>query len=558
MLSNRGAEFQHNNMRNDTTNQNQQNNHNVQPNRHWTQSGADLLGSGANGGQQMEELTPVAQLFEGQSIFVTGASGFIGRVLLEKLLRSYQGIKRIYILLRPKKNLSPYERLHEHLLRAPIFDAIRALKNGHELLDKIEVVSGDIGDEHLGLSEADSRKLLADPTLSVVFHSAASVRFDEPLKTSIRFNLQATESIVKLCKQIKNLRCLCHVSTAYVNSDIRDNADIEERLYPMRQQPEQLIKLAQLMDDNFLQRLKPELVGQRPNTYTYTKALAEHLIALEASDLPVAIVRPSIVVAAWREPLRGWVDNLNGPTGLVLAIGKGLLRTMRAIGTCKADIIPVDIVVNTMIAAAHFAAQAHKQRAQSAAAEAAPLKQGCEHQLVGAAPAASSSSSKAADEDCSSREEATLHTQPNSPPIFHCTSGDVNPITWGAMESLFWPIILKYPSEQVLRYPGGTFKQSKVHDMIVRLFVHFLPALMLDLICLVTGKKRQMLLIYGKLHRAIAALDNFCTTNYNFRTSNLSSLQASLTHPLDRSRLYMDISTLNWFDFWDDYVLGAR
>jgi hypothetical protein len=43
---------------------------------------------------------------------------------------------------------------------------------------------------------------------------------------------------------------------------------------------------------------------------------------LQAADLPLAIVRPSIVVAAWKEPVPGWIDNLNGPTGK-LAQGQG-------------------------------------------------------------------------------------------------------------------------------------------------------------------------------------------------------------------------------------------
>ena len=57
------------------------------------------------------------------------------------------------------------------------------------------------------------------------------------------------------------------------------------------------------------------MVGQCPNTYTYTKALAEQLLERECGDIPLAIVRPSIVTAALKEPLPGWIDNLNGPTG---------------------------------------------------------------------------------------------------------------------------------------------------------------------------------------------------------------------------------------------------
>lgn len=57
------------------------------------------------------------------------------------------------------------------------------------------------------------------------------------------------------------------------------------------------------MDDEMLSAITPKLLGQKPNTYTFTKQLAEHLLCKEGSDLPIAIVRPSIVGAAWKEPL---------------------------------------------------------------------------------------------------------------------------------------------------------------------------------------------------------------------------------------------------------------
>ena len=48
-----------------------------------------------------------------------------------------------------------------------------------------------------------------------------------------------------------------------------------------------------------------------------SQALGESALAREGGCLPVVVVRPSIVVAAWREPLPGWLENLNGPTGIV-------------------------------------------------------------------------------------------------------------------------------------------------------------------------------------------------------------------------------------------------
>lgn len=116
------------------------------------------------------------------------------------------------------------------------------------------------------------------------------------------------------------------------------------------------------------------LIGDYPNTYTFTKALAEQIIQIEGAGLPIAIVRPSIVSAAYKEPSPGWIDVLNGPTGLILIIvtkcynnfkhitsfvgliasgGKGFIRIFkRKNENYVTDLIPVDIPINLMIALA--------------------------------------------------------------------------------------------------------------------------------------------------------------------------------------------------------------
>ena len=57
------------------------------------------------------------------------------------------------------------------------------------------------------------------------------------------------------------------------------------------------------MDDEMISLITPRLIGHKPNTYTFTKQLAESMLVTEGADLPLAIVRPSIVTAAWQEPL---------------------------------------------------------------------------------------------------------------------------------------------------------------------------------------------------------------------------------------------------------------
>lgn len=56
-----------------------------------------------------------------------------------------------------------------------------------------------------------------------------------------------------------------------------------------------------------------------------------------------------VVIPVWKEPIPGWTDNINGPTGLLIGAGKGVIRTMYCNGESYADYLPVDIAVNGMI-----------------------------------------------------------------------------------------------------------------------------------------------------------------------------------------------------------------
>ena len=91
-----------------------------------------------------------------------------------------------------------------------------------------------------------------------------------------------------------------------------------------------------------------------PNTYTFTKNLAENLVNREFNrgGLKTTIVRLGIVSTSIREPFCGWFDSLTSIAGGALLIGSGLARHSLAKPDITADAIPVDIVANTCIAAA--------------------------------------------------------------------------------------------------------------------------------------------------------------------------------------------------------------
>ena len=107
---------------------------------------------------------------------------------------------------------------------------------------------------------------------------------------------------------------------------------------PEKHSTEEILSMAEdvNIDSESMTRL---MIGKRPNTYTFTKAITEQLINEERGDLPIAIVRPSIVAGALEEPMAGWVDNLNGPMGLVASGGHGLCRSKLPISYVNTCII---------------------------------------------------------------------------------------------------------------------------------------------------------------------------------------------------------------------------
>lgn len=297
----------------------------------------------------------IVEFYRNRSVFITGGSGFIGKVLIEKLLRTCPDLKRIYVLVRPKFNKKPKERLEE-ILNGRLFDKIRETLSDGNLESRVVCVEGDVMETNLGLSEQNLLRIMNE--VSVVYHSAATVKFDEPLKQAIPINITGTKNIIEVCRKIPKLASLVHVSTAYANCDLKE---VDEHIYPVQIEPEKLIELASWMDQEMLQQLKKQLLCSKPNTYTYTKAIAEWLLVKCASDLPMVICRPSIVCASWKEPIPGWIDNVNGPTGVILGAGKGLVRSMYVDSSCVADLIPVDVVINQIITLGWFANVYNKQ-----------------------------------------------------------------------------------------------------------------------------------------------------------------------------------------------------
>lgn len=65
---------------------------------------------------------------------------------------------------------------------------------------------------------------------------------------------------------------------------------------------------------------------------------------------------------ALQEPLPGWVDNMNGPTGVMIGAGKGVIRSMLCNGELKSEVIPVDIAINGLVIIPYYVVTQLKTR----------------------------------------------------------------------------------------------------------------------------------------------------------------------------------------------------
>ena len=104
-------------------------------------------------------------------------------------------------------------------------------------------------------------------------------------------------------------------------------------------------------DEKELSENLKDYIGNYPNTYAYTKCMAEKNLMQTREHVNLVIYRPSIIACAWRQPFRGWTDTLSAAGGLSLLYGLGLTKYINGDGSGYFDIIPVDFVTNGMLIA---------------------------------------------------------------------------------------------------------------------------------------------------------------------------------------------------------------
>lgn len=342
----------------------------------------------------------ISESLSGKRIAITGSTGFLGTALVERLLRGVPDCELV-LLVRPTRRNSAQRRVEREILRNDAFDVLR-MQWGEQFDEicarRISVVSGDVTSNGLGLNEGDRTLFTA---CDVVIHSAATVSFDSPLDSSIEVNLLGPNRILQVLQDAQAKPHLVAVSTCYVagnrrgaaneellagtpfqvdvdwraevdaarrtRADLDARSRIPEELTNFRRGAREELGAAGLpmlaakteqlreawVNDQMVEagRSRATSLGW-PDVYTYSKALGETALAELHGEIPISIVRPSIIESAWADPSPGWIRGFRMAEPLIVSFAKGELNTFPGYPEGIIDVIPVDMVAAAITAVA--------------------------------------------------------------------------------------------------------------------------------------------------------------------------------------------------------------
>ncbi|KAI8343680.1 male sterility protein-domain-containing protein [Chlamydoabsidia padenii] len=309
----------------------------------------------------------IRHFYRNKSVLVTGATGFIGKALLYKLLHSlHQEIDQIYLLIRlgpsHRRLFNPMIRLQEEILSNKAFISLRR-QMGPTVFDqlvkeKVVAINGDLMEDNLGLAAKD-RETLVKRT-NVIFHCGGNTDANERLDIAVRTNAVGSSALINLANECgKSLSCFVHLSPlkTYGASGIPfDRVGI----LPEDSSVEDIID--HILDAN-LEDL-PSIMNQArsyyQNAYNFSKALAEQVLVSDtrkkkirnASHFPIGILRLGHIGPSVSEPLKGWADDVNGVNGVILLTGRGTRIIDTGHGEMAADVVPVDFAVRMILSCA--------------------------------------------------------------------------------------------------------------------------------------------------------------------------------------------------------------
>ncbi|WP_417517069.1 fatty acyl-CoA reductase [Marinobacter sp.] len=317
----------------------------------------------------------VLEQLRGKHVLITGTTGFLGKVVLEKLIRAVPDIGGVHLLIRGNaRHPDAHSRFLDEIATSSVFDRLRQEKGEafNVFLDeRVHCVTGEVTQPGFGLQPEALRKLAG--SIDAVINSAASVNFREELDKALSINTLCLENIAELARQNPAL-AVVQVSTCYVNG-INSGQISESVVKPAGEDIPlspagyyEIDELIRLLEDSIadvrsrysgkmLERKLVKLGIREANrygwsdTYTFTKWLGEQLLMKALDGRALTIVRPSIIESALEEPVPGWIEGVKVADAIILAYAREKVTVFPGKRSGTIDVIPVDLVANSIVLA---------------------------------------------------------------------------------------------------------------------------------------------------------------------------------------------------------------
>uniref|UniRef100_A0A0E0DCV9 Fatty acyl-CoA reductase n=1 Tax=Oryza meridionalis TaxID=40149 RepID=A0A0E0DCV9_9ORYZ len=314
----------------------------------------------------------IAERFRDKTILITGSTGFLGKLLVEKILRVQPEVRKLYLLVRAPDAIAAEERVLTEVVGNGLFDVLREQYGAgfHSFIkEKIYALPGDVTHENFGLESNDILQL--SQKVDIIVNGAATTNFMERYDVALATNTIGVVHLCQFAKQCDNLKMVLHVSTAYVAGEqagqifekpfqigtalrLDYQLDIEAEL----QLVDKIKSELGINSDSKLEKTTMRKLGLEravhfgwPNTYTLTKAMGEMLLQQLGQDLPVVIVRPSMITSTFQEPMPGWIEQTRTIDAIFVAYNDQTLPCFIFDGSAIFDLIPGDMVISAMMAA---------------------------------------------------------------------------------------------------------------------------------------------------------------------------------------------------------------
>ncbi|KAJ1254742.1 hypothetical protein BS78_K331300 [Paspalum vaginatum] len=312
-----------------------------------------------------------------KNFLIIGGTGFLAKILIEKILRANPDIGKIYIVIKAKDTQAALKRIQNEVAESELFTCLEEIhgKDYHSFLaKKLVPVVGDIREANLGIAPDLAHKI--EEEVDVIVNSAGNTTFDERYDVAMDINTLGPFRIMSFAQRFQRLKLFLHVSTAYVNGQrqgvvmekpfqLGDTIAMEFGSSDCRQAAlldiEAEVKLAFASkigyDDSASISQEMKRLGQEraklhgwQDVYVFSKAMGEMVINCVRGDIPVVTIRPSIIEGTLRDPFPGWIQGNRMMDPIVLNYGRGHITSFLADPDCVIDVIPADMVVNAMLA----------------------------------------------------------------------------------------------------------------------------------------------------------------------------------------------------------------